>query len=201
MSVRCALPAPITLAPGTYWITYMLDGTLASGPWVPPITVLNDLNTGNAIQFQAGAWAVLCGLSCTGIPFRLHGSGQTPYSVAAGIPGCSAATLVVGAVGNLGGLIRADLHNLTAAPAFPALGFDFTTSVLPLCSNGSATCTAAHGWAFSTFFSSGLTIPVPPSPALFGALLACQGAEFNGAGACPGLPIAFTNSVNVTLQF
>lgn len=35
----CRLATPITLGPGTYWLDWQTRGTLASGPWVPSVTV------------------------------------------------------------------------------------------------------------------------------------------------------------------
>ncbi|MHC1739357.1 MAG: choice-of-anchor J domain-containing protein [Ignavibacteriaceae bacterium] len=46
-----------TLDPGTYWIDYTFAGTLASGPWAPPITIPGQPLTGNAIQWQITTWA------------------------------------------------------------------------------------------------------------------------------------------------
>jgi Cys-rich repeat protein len=43
-------------APGTYWIDWMTDGSLASGPWAPPVSILGQTTTGNALQYT-GAWA------------------------------------------------------------------------------------------------------------------------------------------------
>lgn len=44
-----------TLAAGTYWVEYSIGGTLPSGPWLPPLTVLGSNTTGNALQFT-GTW-------------------------------------------------------------------------------------------------------------------------------------------------
>lgn len=42
--------ASVLLYPGTYWIDWQADGTLVSGPWVPPVTIPGLSETGNAIQ-------------------------------------------------------------------------------------------------------------------------------------------------------
>ncbi|MFH1679824.1 MAG: hypothetical protein ABIH26_04175 [Candidatus Eisenbacteria bacterium] len=42
--------APVVLGPGTYWLAWMTDGTLASGPWAPPITINGQTTTGNGLQ-------------------------------------------------------------------------------------------------------------------------------------------------------
>lgn len=50
-----------TLPAGTYWIDVQIGGTLASGPWVPPTTVLGQTSgcAGgcNALQWTGAAWA------------------------------------------------------------------------------------------------------------------------------------------------
>lgn len=56
MATTCTGPGP--LAAGTYWIDFMLGGTLASGPFIPPVTVLGSTGTGNALQWNA-AWVTL----------------------------------------------------------------------------------------------------------------------------------------------
>jgi hypothetical protein len=65
----------ITLAPGSYWLTWGLAGTLASGPWVPPTS---DGVIGNAVQSLAGGSfdAVIDGGDRLGVafPFSIHGS-------------------------------------------------------------------------------------------------------------------------------
>ena len=50
--------AGVTLPPGSYWLDWMTDGSLASGPWAPPITILGQTTTGNALQYttSSGAW-------------------------------------------------------------------------------------------------------------------------------------------------
>jgi subtilisin-like proprotein convertase family protein len=40
-----------TLPAGTYWLDWFCGGTLASGPWAPPVTILGQTTTGNALQF------------------------------------------------------------------------------------------------------------------------------------------------------
>lgn len=51
-----------TLTPGTYWVDFQLGGTLASGPFVPPVTVLGSNSPCapcNAIQWNGSAWVAL----------------------------------------------------------------------------------------------------------------------------------------------
>ncbi|MHB8790315.1 MAG: hypothetical protein ACYDBT_10590 [Desulfobulbaceae bacterium] len=65
-----------TLKGGTYWLDWMTDGTLASGPWAPPITVTGQTTTGNALQYttSSGVWNLaLDGLAQQGMPFVIYG--------------------------------------------------------------------------------------------------------------------------------
>ncbi|MCK9220660.1 MAG: carboxypeptidase regulatory-like domain-containing protein, partial [Bacteroidales bacterium] len=41
----------LTLQPGSYWIEFSATGSLASGPWCPPITINNQTTTGNALVY------------------------------------------------------------------------------------------------------------------------------------------------------
>jgi hypothetical protein len=65
----------VELTPGTYWIEYQFNGTLSSGPWAPPITILATPVTGNAKQNQSGLWVeALSGTFAQGMPFILMGT-------------------------------------------------------------------------------------------------------------------------------
>ncbi len=46
------------LIPGTYWVDFQISGSLASGPWVPPVTILGQPGkTGaNALHFVPPNW-------------------------------------------------------------------------------------------------------------------------------------------------
>ena len=48
MSVTAAVA--LTLSPGYYWLEWSARGSLSSGPWAPPITILGQTTTGNAMQ-------------------------------------------------------------------------------------------------------------------------------------------------------
>ena len=43
------------LPAGTYWLDWQTGGTLASGPWAPPVTILGQTATGNGLQSINGA--------------------------------------------------------------------------------------------------------------------------------------------------
>jgi hypothetical protein len=65
------------LPPGTYWIDWQMDGTLASGPFVPPVTILGQTTTGNARQWlNGGDWNPVHDTGTgtpQGLPFILRG--------------------------------------------------------------------------------------------------------------------------------
>jgi hypothetical protein len=65
-----------TLTAGQYWVQWMSNGTLASGPWCPPVTILGQAVTGDALQNIGGTtWgAALNGTSPNGAPFVLEGA-------------------------------------------------------------------------------------------------------------------------------
>ena len=70
----------VTLGPGTYWLDWQTDGSLASGPWAPPITRNGQTTTGNALQFtsSSGSWnpALDSGTSTQqGFPFIIEREG------------------------------------------------------------------------------------------------------------------------------
>ncbi len=74
----------LTLAAGTYWLDWQSDGTLGSGPWAPPITIVGQAVTGNAQQFigTSATWGPLLdtgtGTPAQGLPFLLLGPVGTP---------------------------------------------------------------------------------------------------------------------------
>ncbi len=49
----------VNLDPGTYWLDWTTDGELSSGPWAPPVTILGQTTTGNALQYtsDSSSWA------------------------------------------------------------------------------------------------------------------------------------------------
>ncbi len=66
----------VVLAPGTYWLDWMTDGNLSSGPWAPPITVIGETTTGNALQYTT-AWAPALDSGTStqqGMPFIVEGT-------------------------------------------------------------------------------------------------------------------------------
>lgn len=54
MAVTADLTTPWTLAEGTYWLVYQLNGSLSSGPWTPPLSIWDTQVTGNGLQSTDG---------------------------------------------------------------------------------------------------------------------------------------------------
>jgi len=51
--------AGTTLMPGTYWVDWQSDGSLASGPWIPPMPIWGERITGNGLQQTGtGGWGI-----------------------------------------------------------------------------------------------------------------------------------------------
>ena len=66
----------VVLAPGTYWVDWQLQGSLASGPLVPPVTRAGQAGSGNALQFRGDDWYPIAGVADAGqeLPFILTGA-------------------------------------------------------------------------------------------------------------------------------
>ncbi|MEW5986508.1 MAG: hypothetical protein AB1791_07745 [Chloroflexota bacterium] len=70
--------AGVTLGPGTYWVDWQTGGSASySGPWVPPITILGQTTTGDALQWNGSAWSALLDSgsgTAQGLPFIVEGT-------------------------------------------------------------------------------------------------------------------------------
>ena len=75
------LTVGITLTAGTYWVDYAFGGTLASGPFAPPVTVLGQTTTGNGMQFDGANWVAVTDVGPQGFPFSLIGPDLTPVGL------------------------------------------------------------------------------------------------------------------------
>ena len=69
-----------SLGEGTYWLDWQSDGSLASGPWAPPVTINGQNTTGNARQFigDTGTWDDIVDgatLTAQGMPFIIETGG------------------------------------------------------------------------------------------------------------------------------
>jgi hypothetical protein len=70
--------AGVVLPSGTYWLEWMIDGNSSySGPWAPPISILGQTTTGNAMQYTTSWAPALDGGTATqqGMPFVIEGLG------------------------------------------------------------------------------------------------------------------------------
>jgi hypothetical protein len=68
----------VNLGAGTYWLEWGATGSLASGPWIPPITINGTTTTGNARQVISGVWGdALDGTFPQGLPFVILGTAGT----------------------------------------------------------------------------------------------------------------------------
>ena len=66
---------------GTYWVAWQTDGTLSSGPWAPPVTILGQTTTGNGQQsITGGPYAPVSDVGGQGFPFIIEGQ-SGPISV------------------------------------------------------------------------------------------------------------------------
>jgi hypothetical protein len=78
----------VTLPAGTYWIDWRLGGTGASGPFAPPITILGQTSTGNAMQRSpTGTWTNLVDVGPQGMPFILEAFTPVAAALAVDAPG------------------------------------------------------------------------------------------------------------------
>lgn len=80
VSIGTVLPA------GSYWLEWEAAGSLPSGPWAPPVTVVGQTTTGNALQSaDDGATFVPLddngALAQQGLPFLIIGSVPLPESL------------------------------------------------------------------------------------------------------------------------
>ena len=78
--------ASFHLDAGTYWVAWQTDGTLSSGPWVPPITITGQASTGNGMQStdNLATWGSAndSGNSQSqGLPFIINGDSTTAVPV------------------------------------------------------------------------------------------------------------------------
>lgn len=71
-----------TLTAGEYWIVWQSDGSLASGPWAPPITITGQIGTGNGLQYYLDVWSPVVDLEPQGFPFIIEGVHPTPVEEA-----------------------------------------------------------------------------------------------------------------------
>lgn len=72
--VRPSTSATLILGPGTYWLDWQTGGTMASGPFIPPISIEGQPSTGGARQFDGTTWVDLKDNGFPqGLPFQIYG--------------------------------------------------------------------------------------------------------------------------------
>lgn len=67
----------LNLGPGTYWVSFSALGSLASGPWAPPVTPLGQLQKAgsNSRQWTGAAWADITDAGgAQDIAFQINGA-------------------------------------------------------------------------------------------------------------------------------
>lgn len=208
--------AGIVLNPGVYWIECSFSGTLASGPWMPPIVELGQGFTGNGSQRIGGTGVWQDMLSGTapntfrqGIPFTVQGVAPSIVYAAASVYGTGKTGTNGVAAWDLGPTpIRTPKLGAEyplrivngAAGAVPILalgtpiptGFPFapvgTIYVTPIATIG--------GPAFDANNVMTLRLPVPHGQNLCGAVLGVQGV-WADAGAAGG--IGHSDGLSMTL--
>ena len=77
MRVVAQFTPAISLAAGTYWVEFQFGGTLASGPWAPPVTILGSTGKpgANALQKTSTGWAAAVdGYFSSGCPIFNYGN-------------------------------------------------------------------------------------------------------------------------------
>lgn len=101
--------ASLSLPAGDYWLEWAAAGSVASGPWNPPLAN-GQLDTGNARQYSSGAWNdVLDGSSQQGLPFQIQGE-------VAGAPESGQKTMMALALLSLGAMARWQKSRQPARP-------------------------------------------------------------------------------------
>ncbi|MDD3875544.1 MAG: HYR domain-containing protein [Bacteroidales bacterium] len=74
----------LSLAPGTYYLDWQIGGTLASGPWQPPVTISGQTTTGDGLQSISGSpFSQVVDMGGQGLPFKLTGFVNGIYVVTA----------------------------------------------------------------------------------------------------------------------
>jgi hypothetical protein len=69
----------LSLGPGTYWVQWAMAGSLAASVFVPPVTILGQVETGDGMQYNAGTgiWSDAIDTGAgrpQGLPFEIYGA-------------------------------------------------------------------------------------------------------------------------------
>ncbi len=135
--------AGFTLYPGTYWVEWATTGSLSSGPWAPPITILGQTITGNALQWNGAAWTAFTDgstLTPQGLPFVIEGTQEvcgadwlstTPVSGTLARDTSDQFTVTLDSTGYALGTYTATLCVVYNDSAHPVVQVPVTMTVLP----------------------------------------------------------------------
>lgn len=179
----------VILLPGTYWIDWMMDGSLSSGPWAPPITILGQTTTGDALQYttSSGAWNSAVdsgGTTPQGMPFVIEGSIIQPVEITfnarvtapayENIHNAGAVTCGLDSDGFSANTRVIGTPDIAGSVPLPALDVEVRmgasqTVELEVCNQGSATIAWGMGELSITHLLSGLnatTVQLPPPTGL-----------------------------------
>ena len=165
-----------TLPAGTYWVQWGSTGSLASGPWVPPVTTAGTATPppGNARQFINGAWAdALDGTFVVALPFVLNGTAGAPagptISAAPGALAFGTVTVGTTTAPQTVTLTNSGIGTLTIA-SITGSGAPFTVNTsgtsLSLAAGASTTFTVTYSPTAATASTGAVTITsnAPSSP-------------------------------------
>jgi len=176
MSAETEIMPPLILYSGKYWIEFRLGGTLSSGPWVPPISIIGQTTTGNALQKTITGWAAAKdGYYSQGIPFLIIGNCAPPCPVEEPTnpnPADSATNVPISGItatwtngagttqiefwfGEMGSLTQVYSGAPITSFALPTLNYLTTYGWYVICKND--TCgTQGPTWTFTTFQDSNI---------------------------------------------
>ncbi len=128
--MRVSAAAATTLPAGTYWLDVQYAGSLASGPWQPPVVLAGSDAAGNAVQSLTGAaWGPMSdgGTVQKRMPFKVLGPPDTKIT-ATTVSGNTAQVTFTGSPAALstGFECRVDGAAFAACPATGATFADLT---------------------------------------------------------------------------
>ncbi|MCB8946035.1 MAG: cadherin-like domain-containing protein [Ardenticatenaceae bacterium] len=138
----------LSLPAGTYWLAWNTGGTLASGPWAPPININGQASTGNGLQTLDGGttWAAAldtgAGTPQQGFPFLIEGSSgcaatdlpwvtASPLSGTIGAGNATDVAVMFDSTGYAAGVYTGTLCVNSNDPLSPQVRVPLTMTVLP----------------------------------------------------------------------
>jgi hypothetical protein len=77
MANTCVLSPPLVLSAGTYWMVWQTEGSQDYGPYSPPVTILGQPDTGNALVTEDGGLSYVPATDNhhqQGFPFYIEGT-------------------------------------------------------------------------------------------------------------------------------